>query len=134
MVVAFPLMNFLHILYFWFDSKILFCDKWYSNPLMKHLMKYKVFWKNFKRSIIFKFSWTRLLISIWCYSLESFIFKNAYFTKKIIWYKTSLISYWRRKWQPTPVFLPGKFRGQRSLVGYSPLGCKESDMTEVTEQ
>ena len=37
---------------------------------------------------------------------------------------------WRRKWQPTPVFLPGKFHGQRSLVGYSPWGLKESDMTE----
>ena len=36
---------------------------------------------------------------------------------------------WRRKWQPTPVLLPGKFHGWRSLVGYSPLGCKESDMT-----
>ena len=32
---------------------------------------------------------------------------------------------WRRKWQPTPVFLPGKSHGQRSLVGYSPWGCKE---------
>ena len=31
----------------------------------------------------------------------------------------------------TPVFLPGKFHGQRSLVGYSPKGCKESDTTEV---
>ena len=29
---------------------------------------------------------------------------------------------WRRKWQPTPVFLPGKVHGQRSLVGYSPRG------------
>ena len=37
---------------------------------------------------------------------------------------------WRRKWQPTPVFLPGKSRGQRTLAGYSPWGCKESDMTE----
>jgi len=37
---------------------------------------------------------------------------------------------WRRKWQPTPVLLPGKFHGLRSLVGYSPWGCKESDMTE----
>ena len=38
---------------------------------------------------------------------------------------------WRRKWQPTSVFLPGKFRhGQRSLVGYSPWDHKESDMTE----
>ena len=36
---------------------------------------------------------------------------------------------WRRKWQPTSVFLPRKSHGQRSLTGYSPLGCKESDMT-----
>ena len=34
------------------------------------------------------------------------------------------------KWQPTPVFLPGKPHGQRSLVGYSPWGHKESDKTE----
>ena len=39
---------------------------------------------------------------------------------------------WRRAWQPTPVFLPGECNGQRSLVGYSPLGSKESDTTEVT--
>ena len=31
---------------------------------------------------------------------------------------------WRRKWQSTPVFVSGKSRGQRSLVGYSPWGCK----------
>ena len=37
---------------------------------------------------------------------------------------------WRRKWQPIPVFLPGESHGQRSLVGYSPRGCKESDTTE----
>ena len=36
---------------------------------------------------------------------------------------------WRRAWQPTPVFLPGE-SPQRSLVGYSPWGHKESDMTE----
>ena len=36
---------------------------------------------------------------------------------------------WRRKWQPTPVFLPGKSCGKRSLVGYSPCGLKESDTT-----
>ena len=35
----------------------------------------------------------------------------------------------RRKWQPTSVFLPGKFHGERSLVDYSPWGCKELDMT-----
>ena len=37
---------------------------------------------------------------------------------------------WRRKRQPTPVFLPGKSHGQRSLADYSPWGCKESDTTE----
>ena len=37
---------------------------------------------------------------------------------------------WRRKWQPTPVFLPGKSHGRRSVVGYSPWCRKESDTTE----
>ena len=37
---------------------------------------------------------------------------------------------WRRTWQPTPVFLPGKPHEQRSLAGYGPWGCKESDTTE----
>ena len=36
------------------------------------------------------------------------------------------------EWQPTPVFLPGKFHGQRSLEGYSPRGRTESDTTEQT--
>ena len=36
---------------------------------------------------------------------------------------------WRRKWQPPPVFLPGKIYGQKSLVGYSPWDHKESDKT-----
>ena len=37
---------------------------------------------------------------------------------------------WRRKWQPTPVFLPGESHGQRNLVGYNLWGHKELDMTE----
>ena len=37
---------------------------------------------------------------------------------------------WKRAQQPTPVFLPGEFHGQRSLAGYSPWGRKESDATE----
>ena len=37
---------------------------------------------------------------------------------------------WRRKWQPTPVFLSREFYGQKSLVGYSPWGHKELDTTE----
>ena len=41
---------------------------------------------------------------------------------------------WSRKWQPTPVFSPGKSCRQRSLVGNSPWGHKELDMTEATKQ
>ena len=37
---------------------------------------------------------------------------------------------WRRKWLQIPIFLPGKSQGQKSLVGYSPWHCKESDMSE----
>ena len=37
---------------------------------------------------------------------------------------------WRREWQPTPVFLPGDFYGQRSLARHSPWDRKELDTTE----
>ena len=40
--------------------------------------------------------------------------------------------HWRRKWQPTPVFLPGESQGQGSLVGCLLQGHTESDMTEAT--
>ena len=39
---------------------------------------------------------------------------------------------WSRKWQPTLVLLSGKFHGQKSLMGYSPWACKESDTIEHT--
>ena len=38
--------------------------------------------------------------------------------------------FWRRQWHPTPVLLPGKSYGRRSLVGCSPWDCEESDTTE----
>ena len=37
---------------------------------------------------------------------------------------------WRRRWQPTPIFLPGESHGQRSLAGYNPWGHRELDTTE----
>ena len=42
--------------------------------------------------------------------------------------------HWRRKWQPTPLFLPGESQGQWSLVGGRLWGCTESVMTEATQQ
>ena len=44
----------------------------------------------------------------------------------------SLFMHWRRKWQPTPVFLPGESQGQRSLVGCCLWGRTELDTTEAT--
>ena len=41
---------------------------------------------------------------------------------------------WSRKWQPTPVFSPGKSHGQESMAGYNPWGCKEADTTEHTQK
>ena len=43
-----------------------------------------------------------------------------------------IFMHWRRKWQPTPVFLPGESQGLRSLVGCHLLGCTELDTTEAT--
>ena len=45
---------------------------------------------------------------------------------------TFTLMYWRRKWQPTPVFLPGESQGWASLVGCHTWGRKELDTTEVT--
>ena len=50
-----------------------------------------------------------------------------------VFYLILVIDYeWRRKWQPTPVFLPGGSQGQRSLVDCRLWGCTESDTTEAT--
>ena len=43
-----------------------------------------------------------------------------------------IFMHWRRKWQPTPVFLPGESQGRGSLVGCHPWGLTESDTTEAT--
>ena len=45
-----------------------------------------------------------------------------------------ILYHWRRKWQPTPVFLLGESHGPGSLAGRGPWGRRESDTTEVTEQ
>ena len=69
-------------------------------------------------------------LSLWLRQL-----KNLPTMQETQWKRPSFDSWirkipWRREWQPTPVFLPGKSNGQRSLVAYSPWGCKESDRAE----
>ena len=46
------------------------------------------------------------------------------------WLSLFTFTHWRRKWQPTPVFLPGESHGRRSLVGWSPWGHEESNIAE----
>ena len=48
------------------------------------------------------------------------------------WFSLFTFTHWRRKWQPTPAFLPGESQGRGSLVGCRLWGRTESDMTEVT--
>jgi len=48
------------------------------------------------------------------------------------WLSLFTFMHWRRKWQPSPVFLPGEFQGWGSLVGCRLWGCTESDMSEAT--
>ena len=66
----------------------------------------------------------------WAFS-AFYCFKNLPATAEDLW--VSKIP-WRRKWQPTPVFLFGKAHGQRSLAGYSPWGCKRVRHDLVTKQ
>ena len=72
---------------------------------------------------------------IWTFKLWTFKDANMRSINIRSEWNCSLLSWvrkipWRRKWQPIPVFLPEKSHGQRSLVGYSPKGRKESDMTK----
>ena len=77
-------------------------------------------------------------LSIWGYdgslwTRKMSIIENWSFLVRIAdTYKGLYITHWRRKWQPTPVFLPGESQGQGSLVGCCLWGLTESDTTEVT--
>ena len=67
-----------------------------------------------------------------------YIFRRASLAAQMVmnpptWWETWVQSRktpWRREWLPTPVFWPGEFHGERSLAGYGPRGCRESDTTE----
>ena len=55
---------------------------------------------------------------------------NTFNESSVYGYSQPTDIYWRRAWQPTPGFFPGESHRQRSLLGYSPCGCKELDTAE----
>ena len=77
--------------------------------------------------IPFPLFWERLGNTAWATSLVAQMVKASAYNAGDPW--VGKIPR-RRKWQPTPIFLLGKSHGRRSLAGYSPWGCKESDMAE----
>ena len=62
--------------------------------------------------------------------MKSLVFIHSWYIDYFLNYFSLLKYLWRRQWHPTPVLLPGKSRGQRSLVGCSPWGPEEWDTTE----
>ena len=67
---------------------------------------------------------------VWYEYLQSILLKYLKKYNTILSTLLTMLCLWRRKWQYTTVFLPGKFHGQRNLAGYSPWGRKEADTTE----
>ena len=86
-----------------------------GNPWLKYSLSIISFMDN-AFGIVFKKSFPHPRLSWFPLTLSSRSFIVLYFT--IIY---ELL--WRRQWHPTPILLPGKFHGQRSLVGCSPWGC-----------
>ena len=83
-------------------------------------------------------TWFTLVTNVLAYNTEFFTLRTEWYNRNSRTYSSRVteslclitLSLWRRQWPPTPVLLPGKSHGQRSLVGCSPWGRKESDTTE----
>ena len=76
-----------------------------------------------------RLNWTELKLYIWAFPVAEMVKNLPEMQENLVWSLSGKIC-WRREWQPTPVFLPGDFHGQRSLVDYNPRGHKVLDMTE----
>ena len=124
---------------------------WFVQQFIFNLKKLQIFLISVSTSVLLVYKTT---IYFWMFTFYPVTFLNWLSSRKFflcVYYLKSLVAQtvtrlstmretrvrslgredpWRRKWQSTPVLLPGKSHGQKSLVGYSPWGCKESDTTE----
>ena len=88
------------------------------------------FSKTSKKNLVFQYvNMNFHTTETWGFSVGSVSKESAWMQATWVWSLVGNIP-WRRKWQATPVFLPGEFHGQRSLSDYSPWGCRESETTE----
>ena len=87
----------------------------------------------FSSSIYEVYNFSTFLFTLVIASLFNFNHLSGYLIVDFIC-NSLMTNDWRRKWQPTPVFLPGESQGRGSLVGCRLWGCTESDMTEATQQ
>ena len=76
--------------------------------------------------------WLVLALTMGSRAQGAFLLSNG--DRGFFFYSFANHNGWRRKWQPTPVFLPGESQGRGRLVGYRRWGCTESDTTEATYQ
>ena len=83
-----------------------------------------VFWGSFRIGRIYLNNALNILL------YEGFQLVLTCFVKFSCFLRWHSIHVWRRQWQPTPVLLPGKYHGRRNLVGCSPRGHEELDVTE----
>ena len=145
----------LHLM--WITNKVLLYSTWNSVQFYVPAWKGEGFGEN---GYIYMCGWVPLLFTwnyhsivnwlypnikcFWCYKKKVRIWKLQVWVCTLLWFVTIKNSTsirprfeplvreipWSMKWQPAPVFLPGKFHGQRSPAGYSSWGCIELNATE----
>ena len=121
------------------------------------IVNYFFLWKlTLNSELLSSLKWKNIYTRLECFSEKAMAPHSSTLAWKILWteepgrlqsmgslrvghdWATSLSSFtfmhWRRKWQPTPVFLPGESQGRGSLLGCHLWGRTESDTTEVTQQ
>ena len=100
-----------------FDSLNIFMITSKSIPIKSNIFAHRQFLLSALPSVSVIFSWVLFFVC-------------TYFTFLLVHFLSFYSFFWRRKWQPTPVFLPGESHGWRGLVGCGLWDCKESDTTK----
>ena len=132
LLLLFPKSN--HCSNFYYHRLVFPSFKLYIHQKHIDMKKYSFYWLLFSVKFIHEYSSTLAWKIPWTeepgrlQSMGSLRVRHDWMTSLSLF----TFMHWRRKWQPTPVFLPGESQGRRSLVGCPLWGCTESDTTEAT--